>query len=228
MTSPTRSAQLSRNFRVAQFVAGAGGAVGIVCFPFAPWVGRLGIAALMVSAAVALYFIWREFQTAKQAYHDRLMVMHERYHDELVDQRAGYELVTSLLRTRNVQLAGDLADTRADLVEARQELAGQQQLVSTLRGGAAALTAERDELLARLTQPVEEDLEPEVVPEVSDTEVAHAAEVLTLPRRVRRDSDDRLEAEVWGTEEMPSVAALVMADRDDQAQGGTPLYRKQA
>ena len=226
MTSPTRSAQLSRNFRIAQFAAGIGGGVGIVCFPFAPWVGRLGIAPLLVGAAVALYFSWREFQTSKLAYHARLMVMHERYHEELSAQRTGYELVTSLLRNRNVQLAGDLADTRADLVEARQELAGQQQLVSSLRGGAAALTAERDELLARITQATPE-LEPEMVPEVSETEVAHAAEVLTLPRRVRRLSDDLNEAEVWGTAEMPSVAALVTVDRDDP-NGGTPLYRKQA
>ncbi len=218
VTSPTRKQQVSRYRRYAVITLAVGAAVALASAYWSTPIGWIGAAAVVVAALIALRFSWREVKTTRVAGHRDLMLMESRARDVRAKERRIEGLVRDRLRDTNVSLVDQVSSLRA-------ELAADQRELSKLRGDAVALTEERDRLRVRVEEltALVEKLELQVD---GDLDLDSAAEVLSLPRRVRRHQralwDD---TDVWATGEMPSVSDLVQADAEA---GVTPVYEAHA
>jgi chromosome segregation ATPase len=184
------------------------------------WFARVGIAVLVVAAAVAVRAAWDEVGEARLYGHGQLLAAEKHHQELLVETRQSATIVREVLRSRNAVLAETLASVRLDLAASRAELvqqnkavAEQLRTVSTLRGDLAAARMERDEL----TEDVGVLLDR--VELLEGTAESGSAEVLNLPRRVRRPQRH----ESWGTTELPSVAEMVQLDLATPA---TPVWKQ--
>ena len=184
------------------------------------WFGRLGIVVLAVAAVVALRAARHEVLDARLEGHGHLLAAENRHQDLLFETRQSATIVREVLRKRNSVLAETLTSTRTDLVATRTEviqrnklIAEQLRVMSTMRGDLAAARIERDELVSTVAALVDrvERLEASVQ--------SGSAEVLNLPRRVRRPG----RPEDWRTEELPSIAEMVQLDVKSPA---TPVWKQ--
>lgn len=191
------------------------------------WILRLGIGVLAVSAFIALRAVKQEVVEARKEGHAQLLAG-EQTHQELLNETRDFATVVSEVMTqRNNSLAAELTSTRTDLAEARAEVVTQNQtigeqlgVISTLKGDLAAAHIERDELATEVAELVAfvDSLDDS---DESDSGKSDSADVIGLPRRVRRP----VRSDVWGTEELPSVAEMVQFDAKDL---GKTQVRKQA
>lgn len=184
------------------------------------WFGRLGIVVLAFAAFVALRAAWREVLDAKLEGHGQLLSAENRHQELLFETRQSATIVREVLRKRNSVLAETLASTRTDLAASRSEviqrnklIAEQLKVLSTMRGDLAAARIERDELVGDVTALVHR------VERLEDGAQTGTAEVLNLPRRVRRPG----RPENWRTDELPSVAEMVQLD---VASPATPVWKQ--
>jgi chromosome segregation ATPase len=184
------------------------------------WFGRLGIVILAVAAFVALRAAWHEVVDARLQGHGELLAAENRHQELLFETRQSATIVREVLRKRNSVLAETLTSTRTDLAATRTEviqrnklIAEQLRVMSTMRGDLAAARIERDELVSDVAALVDR------VEKLEDSVQAGSAEVLNLPRRVRRPA----RTENWRTEELPSVAEMVQLDVTSPA---TPVWKQ--
>ncbi len=184
------------------------------------WFGRLAILVLALASIVALRAAWHEVVDARLDGHGQLLAAENRHQELLFETRQSATIVREVLRKRNSVLAETLTSTRADLVATRAEviqrnklIAEQLRVLSTMRGDLAAARIERDELVGDVAALVDrvERLEASVQ--------SGSAEVLNLPRRVRRPGRPAN----WSTDELPSVAEMVQLDVKSPA---TPVWKQ--
>ena len=184
------------------------------------WFGRLGIVLLAVAAIVALRAARREVLDARLEGHGQLLAAEDRHQELLFETRQSATIVREVLRKRNSVLAETLTSTRTDLVATRTEviqrnklIAEQLRVLSTMRGDLAAARIERDELVGNVAALVDR------VGRLEESVQSGSAEVLNLPRRVRRPG----RPENWRTDELPSIAEMVQLDVTSPA---TPVWKQ--
>jgi hypothetical protein len=184
------------------------------------WFGRLGIVVLAVAAVVALRAARAEVLDARLEGHAHLLAAENRHQDLLYETRQSATIVREVLRKRNSVLAETLTSTRTDLVATRTEviqrnklIAEQLRVLSTMRGDLAAARIERDDLVGNVAALIDR------VERLEQSVQSGSAEVLNLPRRVRRPG----RPENWRTEELPSVAEMVQLDVKSPA---TPVWKQ--
>jgi hypothetical protein len=107
----------------------------------------------------------------------------------------------------------DLATTRTEVLQRNRLLAEQIRIMSSMRGDLVAARLERDELVGDVAALVNR------VERLEDNVRSESAEVLNLPRRVRRPG----RPESWSTDELPSVAEMVQLDVKSPA---TPVWKQ--
>ena len=185
------------------------------------WFGRLGIVVLAFAAVVALRAAWQEVADARLEGHGRLLAAETTHQELLFETRQSATIVREVLRKRNSVLTDtltatrtDLAVTRAEVIQRNKLIAEQIRVLSTMRGDLAAARIERDELVGDVAALVSrvERLEANAV-------ASESAEVLNLPRRVRRPS----RSETWSTDDLPSVAEMVQLE---VASPATPVWKQ--
>jgi tetrahydromethanopterin S-methyltransferase subunit B len=188
------------------------------------WFGRLGIVALAIAAFVALRAAWQEVVEARLEGHAHLLAGENRHQELLFETRQSATIVREVLRKRNTVLTETLTSTRTDLAATRAEviqrnklIAEQLRVMSTMRGDLAAARIERDGLVGDVAELMNrvERLEESVQASLH----TGSAEVLNLPRRVRRPG----RSEDWRTDELPSVAEMVQLDVSSPA---TPVWKQ--
>jgi hypothetical protein len=184
------------------------------------WFGRLGIVVLAVAAFVALRAARLEVLDARLEGHGQLLAAENRHQELLFETRQSATIVREVLRKRNSVLEETLTSTRTDLVATRTEviqrnklLAEQLRVLSTMRGDLVAARIERDELVGNVAALLDR------VEKLEESVQSGSAEVLNLPRRVRRPG----RPENWRTEELPSVAEMVQLDVTSPA---TPVWKQ--
>jgi hypothetical protein len=184
------------------------------------WIGRLGIVLLAAAAFVAVRSAWNEVLETRLDGHNQLLAGENLHQDLLFETRQSAWIVREVLRKRNNVLSETLTATRTELATTRTEvlqrnllLAEQIRMMSSMRGDLVAARLERDALVADVAALVSrvERLEGNVRSE--------SAEVLNLPRRVRRPG----RPESWRTDELPSVAEMVQLDFKSPA---TPVWKQ--
>jgi hypothetical protein len=184
------------------------------------WIGRLGIVLLAAAAFVAVRSAWNEVLETRLDGHNQLLAGENLHQDLLFETRQSARIVREVLRKRNSVLAETLTATRTELAATRTEvlqrnllLAEQIRMMSSMRSDLVAARLERDVLVADVAALVSrvERLEGNVRSE--------SAEVLNLPRRVRRPG----RPESWSTDELPSVAEMVQFDVKSPA---TPVWKQ--
>jgi chromosome segregation ATPase len=184
------------------------------------WFGRFGILVLAAASFVAVRSAWNEVIEARLDGHNQLLSAENRHQDLLFETRQSATIVREVLRKRNSVLSEtltatltDLATTRTEVLQRNRLLAEQIRIMSSMRGDLVAARLERDELVGDVAALVNrvERLETNVRSE--------SAEVLNLPRRVRRPG----RSESWSTDELPSVAEMVQLDVKSPA---TPVWKQ--
>ncbi|HEY5485025.1 MAG TPA: hypothetical protein VIK31_14665 [Propionibacteriaceae bacterium] len=184
------------------------------------WFGRLGIVVLAAASFVAVRAAWNEVVEARLEGHNQLLSAENRHQDLLFETRQSATIVREVLRKRNSVLSETLTATRTDLATTRTEvilrnrlLAEQIRIMSSMRGDLAAARLERDELAGDVAALLDR------VERLEDNVRSDSAEVLNLPRRVRRPG----RPENWSTDELPSVAEMVQLDVKSPA---TPVWKQ--
>ena len=184
------------------------------------WFGRLGIVVLAAASLVAVRAAWNEVMEARLEGHYQLLSAENRHQDLLFETRQSATIVREVLRKRNSVLSETLTATRTDLATTRTEvthrnrlLAEQIRIMSSMRGDLAAARLERDELAGDVAALLDR------VERLEDNLRSDSAEVLILPRRVRRLGPP----EDWSTDELPSVAEMVLLDVKSPA---TPVWKQ--
>jgi chromosome segregation ATPase len=184
------------------------------------WFGRFGILVLAAASLMAVRSAWNEVIEARLDGHNQLLSAENRHQDLLFETRQSATIVREVLRKRNSVLSEtltatltDLATTRTEVLQRNRLLAEQIRIMSSMRGDLVAARLERDELVGDVAALVNrvERLETNVRSE--------SAEVLNLPRRVRRPG----RSESWSTDELPSVAEMVQLDVKSPA---TPVWKQ--
>ena len=184
------------------------------------WFGRFGIVVLAAASFVAVRSAWNEVIEARLDGHNQLLSAENRHQHLLFETRQSATIVREVLRKRNSVLSEtltatltDLATTRTEVLQRNRLLAEQIRIMSSMRGDLVAARLERDELVGDVAALVNrvERLETNVRSE--------SAEVLNLPRRVRRPG----RPESWSTDELPSVAEMVQLDVKSPA---TPVWKQ--
>ena len=184
------------------------------------WFGRFGIVVLAAASFVAVRSAWNEVIEARLDGHSQLLSAENRHQDLLFETRQSATIVREVLRKRNSVLSETLTATRTDLATTRTEvlqrnrlLAEQIRIMSSMRGDLVAARLERDELVGDVAALVNR------VERLEDNVRSESAEVLNLPRRVRRPG----RSENWSTDELPSVAEMVQLDVKSPA---TPVWKQ--
>ena len=184
------------------------------------WFGRFGIVVLATASFVAVRSAWNEVIEARLDGHNQLLSAENRHQDLLFETRQSATIVREVLRKRNSVLSETLTATRTDLATTRTEvlqrnrlLAEQIRIMSSMRGDLVAARLERDELVGDVAALVNR------VERLEDNVRSESAEVLNLPRRVRRPG----RPESWSTDELPSVAEMVQLDVKSPA---TPVWKQ--
>lgn len=184
------------------------------------WFGRFGIVVLAAASFVAVRSAWNEVIEARLDGHNQLLSAENRHQDLLFETRQSATIVREVLRKRNSVLSETLTATRTDLSTTRTEvlhrnrlLAEQIRIMSSMRGDLVAARLERDELVGDVAALVNR------VERLEDNVRSESAEVLNLPRRVRRPG----RPESWSTDELPSVAEMVQLDVKSPA---TPVWKQ--
>ncbi len=184
------------------------------------WFGRFGIVVLAAASFVAVRSAWNEVIEARLDGHNQLLSAENRHQDLLFETRQSATIVREVLRKRNSVLSETLTATRTDLATTRTEvlqrnrlLAEQIRIMSSMRGDLVAARLERDELVGDVAALVNR------VERLEDNVRSESAEVLNLPRRVRRPG----RPESWSTDELPSVAEMVQLDVKSPA---TPVWKQ--
>lgn len=184
------------------------------------WIGRLGIVLLAAASLVAVRSAWNEVLVARVEGHNQLLAGESRHQDLLFETRQSAVIVREVLRKRNSVLSETLTATRTELATTRTEvlqrnllLAEQIRMMSSMRGDLVAARLERDELVAEVAALVSR------VERLEGSISSESAEVLNLPRRVRRPG----RPESWSTDELPSVAEMVQFDVKSPA---TPVWKQ--
>jgi len=184
------------------------------------WFGRFGIVVLAAASFVAVRSAWNEVIEARLDGHNQLLSAENRHQDLLFETRQSATIVREVLRKRNSVLSETLTATRTDLSTTRTEvlhrnrlLAEQIRIMSSMRGDLVAARLERDELVGDVAALVNR------VERLEDNVRSESAEVLNLPRRVRRPG----RSESWSTDELPSVAEMVQLDVKSPA---TPVWKQ--
>ena len=184
------------------------------------WFGRFGIVVLAAASFVAVRSAWNEVIEARLDGHNQLLSAENRHQDLLFETRQSATIVREVLRKRNSVLSETLTATRTDLATTRTEvlhrnrlLAEQIRIMSSMRGDLVAARLERDELVGDVAALVNR------VERLEDNVRSESAEVLNLPRRVRRPG----RPESWSTDELPSVAEIVQLDVKSPA---TPVWKQ--
>jgi chromosome segregation ATPase len=184
------------------------------------WFGRFGIVVLAAASFVAVRSAWNEVIEARLDGHNQLLSAENRHQDLLFETRQSATIVREVLRKRNSVLSETLTATRTDLATTRTEvlqrnrlLAEQIRIMSSMRGDLVAARLERDELVGDVAALVNR------VERLEDNVRSESAEVLNLPRRVRRPG----RSESWSTDELPSVAEMVQLDVKSPA---TPVWKQ--
>ena len=225
VTSPQRSQPVSPHRRLSEVSLAVGSAFALSSLFGSIWFGRLGIVVLAFAAVVAVRAAWQEVVDVKLKGHGQLLSAENRHQELLFETRQSATIVREVLRKRNGVLAETLTSTRTDLAATRSEviqrnklIAEQLRVLSTLRGDLVAARIERDELVGDVAALVDRvgRLEESMHAENGQT---GTAEVLSLPRRVRRAG----RPEDWRTAELPSVAEMVQLDVTSPA---TPVWKQ--
>jgi chromosome segregation ATPase len=184
------------------------------------WFGRFGIVVLAAASFVAVRSAWNEVIEARLDGHNQLLSAENRHQDLLFETRQSATIVREVLRKRNSVLSETLTATRTDLATTRTEvlqrnrlLAEQIRIMSSMRGDLVAARLERDELVGDVAALLNR------VERLEDNVRSESAEVLNLPRRVRRPG----RPESWSTDELPSVAEMVQLDVKSPA---TPVWKQ--
>jgi len=184
------------------------------------WVSRLGIVLLAAASFVAVRSAWNEVIEARLDGHSQLLSAENRHQDLLFETRQSATIVREVLRKRNSVLSEtltatltDLATTRTEVLHRNRLLAEQIRIMSSMRGDLVAARLERDELVGDVAALVNR------VERLEDNVRSESAEVLNLPRRVRRPG----RPESWSTDELPSVAEMVQLDVKSPA---TPVWKQ--
>ena len=184
------------------------------------WFGRFGIVVLAAASFVAVRSAWNEVIEARLDGHNQLLSAENRHQDLLFETRQSATIVREVLRKRNSVLSEtltatltDLATTRTEVLHRNRLLAEQIRIMSSMRGDLVAARLERDELVGDVAALVNR------VERLEDNVRSDSAEVLNLPRRVRRHG----RPESWSTDELPSVAEMVQLDVKSPA---TPVWKQ--
>ena len=184
------------------------------------WFGRFGIVVLAAASFVAVRSAWNEVIEARLDGHNQLLSAGNRHQDLLFENRQSATIVREVLRKRNSVLSEtltatltDLATTRTEVLQRNRLLAEQIRIMSSMRGDLVAARLERDELVGDVAALVNR------VERLEDNVRSESAEVLNLPRRVRRPG----RPESWSTDELPSVAEMVQLDVKSPA---TPVWKQ--
>ena len=184
------------------------------------WFGRFGIVVLAAASFVAVRSAWNEVIEARLDGHNQLLSAGNRHQDLLFENRQSATIVREVLRKRNSVLSEtltatltDLATTRTEVLQRNRLLAEQIRIMSSMRGDLVAARLERDELVGDVAALVNR------VERLEDNVSSKSAEVLNLPRRVRRPG----RPESWSTDELPSVAEMVQLDVKSPA---TPVWKQ--
>jgi chromosome segregation ATPase len=184
------------------------------------WFGRFGIVVLAAASFVAVRSAWNEVIEARLDGHNQLLSAENRHQDLLFETRQSATIVREVLRKRNSVLSEtltatltDLATTRTEVLQRNRLLAEQIRIMSSMRGDLVAARLERDELVGDVAALVNR------VERLEDNVRSESAEVLNLPRRVRRPG----RPESWSTDELPSVAEMVQLDVKSPA---TPVWKQ--
>ncbi len=184
------------------------------------WFGRFGIVVLAAASFVAVRSAWNEVIEARLDGHNQLLSAENRHQDLLFETRQSATIVREVLRKRNSVLSEtltatltDLATTRTEVLHRNRLLAEQIRIMSSMRGDLVAARLERDELVGDVAALVNR------VERLEDNVRSESAEVLNLPRRVRRPG----RPESWSTDELPSVAEMVQLDVKSPA---TPVWKQ--
>jgi chromosome segregation ATPase len=184
------------------------------------WFGRFGIVVLAAASFVAVRSAWNEVIEARLDGHSQLLSAENRHQDLLFETRQSATIVREVLRKRNSVLSEtltatltDLATTRTEVLHRNRLLAEQIRIMSSMRGDLVAARLERDELVGDVAALVYR------VERLEDNVRSESAEVLNLPRRVRRPG----RPESWSTDELPSVAEMVQLDVKSPA---TPVWKQ--
>ena len=184
------------------------------------WFGRFGIVVLAAASFVAVRSAWNEVIEARLDGHSQLLSAENRHQDLLFETRQSATIVREVLRKRNSVLSEtltatltDLATTRTEVLQRNRLLAEQIRIMSSMRGDLVAARLERDELVGDVAALVNR------VERLEDNVRSESAEVLNLPRRVRRPG----RSENWSTDELPSVAEMVQLDVKSPA---TPVWKQ--
>ena len=184
------------------------------------WFGRFGIVVLAAASFVAVRSAWNEVIEARLDGHSQLLSAENRHQDLLFETRQSAKIVREVLRKRNSVLSEtltatltDLATTRTEVLHRNRLLAEQIRIMSSMRGDLVAARLERDELVGDVAALVNR------VERLEDNVRSESAEVLNLPRRVRRPG----RPESWSTDELPSVAEMVQLDVKSPA---TPVWKQ--
>jgi len=175
---------------------------------------------LAAASFVAVRSAWNEVIEARLDGHNQLLSAENRHQDLLFETRQSATIVREVLRKRNSVLSETLTATRTDLATTHTEvlqrnrlLAEQIRIMSSMRGDLVAARLERDELVGDVAALVNR------VERLEDNVRSESAEVLNLPRRVRRPG----RPESWSTDELPSVAEMVQLDVKSPA---TPVWKQ--
>lgn len=184
------------------------------------WFGRFGIVVLAAASFVAVRSAWNEVIEARLDGHNQLLSAENRHQYLLFETRQSATIVREVLRKRNSVLSEtltatltDLATTRTEVLQRNRLLAEQIRIMSSMRGDLVAARLERDELVGDVAALVNR------VERLEDNVRSESAEVLNLPRRVRRPG----RPESWSTDELPSVAEMVQLDVKSPA---TPVWKQ--
>ena len=184
------------------------------------WFGRFGIVVLAAASFVAARSAWNEVIEARLDGHNQLLSAENRHQDLLFETRQSATIVREVLRKRNSVLSEtltatltDLATTRTEVLQRNRLLAEQIRIMSSMRGDLVAARLERDELVGDVAALLNR------VERLEDNVRSESAEVLNLPRRVRRPG----RPESWSTDELPSVAEMVQLDVKSPA---TPVWKQ--
>jgi len=184
------------------------------------WFGRFGIVVLAAASFVAVRSAWNDVIEARLDGHNQLLSAENRHQDLLFETRQSATIVREVLRKRNSVLSEtltatltDLATTRTEVLHRNRLLAEQIRIMSSMRGDLVAARLERDELVGDVAALVNR------VERLEDNVRSESAEVLNLPRRVRRPG----RPESWSTDELPSVAEMVQLDVKSPA---TPVWKQ--
>ncbi|HEY8663625.1 MAG TPA: hypothetical protein VIL68_08410 [Propionibacteriaceae bacterium] len=220
MTSPQRSQPVSPHRRLAEVAMAVGCAFAASSLFGDVWFGRFGIVVLAAASFVAVRSAWNEVIEARLDGHNQLLSAENRHQDLLFETRQSATIVREVLRKRNSVLSEtltatltDLATTRTEVLQRNRLLAEQIRIMSSMRGDLVAARLERDELVGDVAALLNR------VERLEDNVRSESAEVLNLPRRVRRPG----RPESWSTDELPSVAEMVQLDVKSPA---TPVWKQ--